>query len=676
MVNNDQKIEGSNRMTPMSTQGMMSREDASNERSSSSNPAIAPKPTQPAAPITAEMMERRKNEIVNAMLVKIRPFVGPGGAIKPDVDFDRLAAVMLEETEFLGRTLILTVLLSSTAMPPDSASDEAKAIVFLLCDRFGKSKPCLEALQKWLSEGVKGVEPTVHLSGKILELLGRLHLGVDQLVEFKFGKMIKKLQHLEMAGVDTRAKADRLFEEWSQLAKAEDRKEDRKNSTESTASVSRPRPAEVESGRAVENLDLFAASSTAQPSTKTRAAMILERAASSQPTRKTSLTTAATSTRPLSADDIHKAKKRKQYLQEAVASGTANPDDLESLGILDEPAPTKILDRDIVEERMISPPPPPPPSAERRSKRVSFANEEELVQIRLFEPYDEESDEHRRTKKKRGIASIFSPFDSNLYLDYHHADRQEASYAFQQSKLEMMEPEIPWPFFLTDLEIPADIQRSHGEESVEASRQEQRERRTVSANYFSVEHVPPSPAEDQVTEGEALDPGFAGVKTIPDTGASGSVQKIFIGQQPPPALPGINAVPNLGLDPATLAVLLGGQVPPSAIPMPAMQARPPIPFPFMPPPQFPLPVAGAANIIRPPPFMFPPPPLPGFTGVLPPPPPGSFGVRPAFPFSQRQGPGHDPSKLKTKPCKFYKSNTPGSCRFGESCNFAHVDLSR
>jgi hypothetical protein len=41
------------------------------------------------------MMERRKNEIVNAMLVKIRPFVGPGGAIKPDVDFDRLASVML-----------------------------------------------------------------------------------------------------------------------------------------------------------------------------------------------------------------------------------------------------------------------------------------------------------------------------------------------------------------------------------------------------------------------------------------------------------------------------------------------------------------------------------------------------------------------------------------------------
>lgn len=35
----------------------------------------------------------------------------------------------------------------------------------------------------------------------------------------------------------------------------------------------------------------------------------------------------------MSADDIHKAKKRRQYLQEAIASGQANPEELEQLGI-------------------------------------------------------------------------------------------------------------------------------------------------------------------------------------------------------------------------------------------------------------------------------------------------------------------------------------------------------
>src|SRR3984957_7450398 len=67
--------------------------------------AIRPKvgPAGPAAAVSspdggsaaaAEFLERKKNEIVREMLLKVKSFVGANGALRSDVSVDELAVVM------------------------------------------------------------------------------------------------------------------------------------------------------------------------------------------------------------------------------------------------------------------------------------------------------------------------------------------------------------------------------------------------------------------------------------------------------------------------------------------------------------------------------------------------------------------------------------------------------
>lgn len=223
---------------------------------------------------TNEMIEKRKNEIVTAMLGKIKPFVGSNGSIKPDADFESLAKVMEHEGEFLGRTLILTVLVSSTE-DPKKGGDEARAIVFLLCDRLTKCPSLLAVLHKWLSDSSKSGEPTCHLAVKIMQILGRIHLNVDQLVQYKFGKLVKKILGRDEVYVGTEAKrmAEELMQKWSKLAEVE---EGRRRQSSTNTVISEKRSLESENSAAVENMDLFS------EAPKTRAAMILERASKAQ----------------------------------------------------------------------------------------------------------------------------------------------------------------------------------------------------------------------------------------------------------------------------------------------------------------------------------------------------------------------------------------------------------
>lgn len=244
-----------------------------------------PGPPESMAP-SAEALERRKQEIVNEMLKKIKPFVGPLGSIKPDADMERLGKVMEAEQEFLGRTLILTILLSSTAERKDG-NEEAAAIVFLLCDRLTKCNTILSVLHKWLSDAIRAGEPICHLAGKILELLSRLHLSLDQLSSFKFGKLVKKLltQDNQMITPDAMKKAQDLFDKWSDMIKTVEQGDGRRSSASSVegkrSSTAGPSASAKEG--AVENLDLFS-----EPNApKTRAAMILERASKGQASKPT-----------------------------------------------------------------------------------------------------------------------------------------------------------------------------------------------------------------------------------------------------------------------------------------------------------------------------------------------------------------------------------------------------
>lgn len=636
-----------------------------------------------AAASSAAFLERKKNEIVNAMLIKIKPFVGSSGSIQPDVDFDRLGKVMEEENEFLGRTLLLTILLSSTA-EPSKGDDETKAIVFLLCDRITRSASILTVLQKWLTEASKAGEPDCHLSLKILQLLGRLHLSVDHLVQYKYGKLVKKILGREdCVNAETKQKAQDLYDRWSNLAKVDD-------SSRRSSADSQPRKSTSTSESvAVENPGLFGD----VPVPKTRAAMILERAAKAQSAPKTvpaastrySLTlkhSVLTSDRPMSADDIHKAKKRRQYLQEAVASGQAAPEELEQLGLL--------LDH------LTSPPPPPPPDAHlppnhinpnmidlnmdhaqamerpseisprtgRPKKRVSFANEEELVQVHYFDPEEEEQQQTRKS-------SLSSFKAKKKSADYHHADKQEASYAFNRLR-EEMESEIEWREPLDITITDENIAPARGEESEEKYVQEQRERQAVSAVYFSPEHVPPSPSEMESTLNERPSREPFNIPSY-----SAPPQKIVIADPknpqidpkvlasfmlaPPPAFPPPPGIPPL-IPPPLPGMPRPSTLPPPPFPLPNQGITPGASvFPPFPPPG--IPFQGAAAVR--PPFPFP---MPG----VPRPPLAPPGMFPSMPMPV-PGQAMPPRPYKVRLCKFYQPGQPASCRFGANCSFVHQD---
>jgi hypothetical protein len=235
----------------------------------------------------------------------------------------------------------------------------------------------------------------------------------------------------------------------------------------------------------------------------------------------------------------------------------------------------------------------------------------------------------------------------------------------------MMEAEVAWavPHHLA---VPEDC-RSGAVESVEADLQEQRERRQVSAVYFSAEHVPPSPAEDRIEPGQNL--GLT--RAIPESTAGQPVQRVLVGSPKSPPLDAQMLSALLARVPTPPTAL----APPPPLPFGAFPRPPMPPFPLPsqmarpPPPPFPLPTQMARPPL-PPGFPFPPPPLPGaapsaaFPFALPPLP----GRPPAFPFAApvtQVGARFDPSKVKTKPCKYWVPGQGGSCRFGDACNFIH-----
>jgi hypothetical protein len=159
-------------------------------------------------------------------------------------------------------------------------------------------------------------------------VLGRLPLTVDQLVEHRLGKVVKKLGN--SAKPEIQEKATLLCDSWTKLARQEDSRRKSCNAAElakkdkleasrrqSVADVTRLASVSTKES-AVANKSLFSEA----PAIKTRAAQILERVAKGGETLKVN-------SRPLSADDIHKEKKRQLYLQEANLSPTGTTEEPE-----------------------------------------------------------------------------------------------------------------------------------------------------------------------------------------------------------------------------------------------------------------------------------------------------------------------------------------------------------
>ena len=111
-------------------------------------------------------------------------------------------------------------------------------------------------------------------------------------------------------------------------------------------------------------------------------------------------------------------------------------------------------------------------------KRVSFAPDELLVQIKYFELDDSDNSNVFYTKKS----------------NYHESEREEASYAFDRAK-SLDKPQIEWKTPTILQSIPDDCIINRGAQSKERLVQEERENKVLSVTYFSLQHVPASPAE-------------------------------------------------------------------------------------------------------------------------------------------------------------------------------------
>lgn len=573
----------------------------------------------------SDEMERRKNELVRGMLHRIRPFMSPSGQLREDADYDAYAALMESETQFVQRTLLLTVLQSVT-----------QPAVF---KAFARSEKLVKVLAEWLAESIKLESPML---GKLLDVLHNLPLNVDQLVEHRLGKTAKKLLTTEHITQEIRDKTAELCENWTRLAKMEDK---RRNSTEissnKTIDKDTTRRSSEPASKDIANTSLPNEIVPPVPLVKTRAEQILERAARGELAKTTP------ASRPLSADDIHKAKRRQQYLSEA--------------GM--EDVKEKAVDLEVDDVR----------PAKRVKKRVSFANDVDLVQIRYFEPAEDEAHPHGQ-------------------VDLHQMDRNEASFAFKQMA-RIMDAEIDW-------KPPNRLQigvEERGKESTEKETQSARERTALSVLYFSLDDIPPSPSEAILAE--ELPASAINVKRIPLRDIDGRVTTVVRHVQPPQIASPVVAVntdllSSLLKDPSAFQDLLKN-VPPAtnkgAIPP---QRTPTPPLPMMMPPGMRPPGKMAPRSIPPetiplgrmPPRAMPPgmmmPPMPGILGMpgMPGMPPPPFGMPmplmsfPPPPFIPPLPTVAQPSKGKRKvPCKFYRKGDPNSCRFGTSCQFLHAD---
>lgn len=329
--------------------------------------------------------------------------------------------------------------------------------------------------------------------------MNKLPLTLDQLVELKLGKLIKRLKDDDKLPLDIKKASLVLFDKWS------------KQLTEDNNQQSQKRRFSAESNPE---------ESTVQPvQQKTRAELILERAA----TRSNSLSGAVEQARPMSADDIHKAKRRQLYRQEFESNAT-------------EAAVAEVVTPPQATEATTP--------ASSKKKRVSFPMDDaKLVQVRFFEP-DIDVEPHSHSH------------------DYHQADRQEASFAFARLSL-AMDAEMEWrdPSPLKGIKGPPTVN------SAESKRQAERESQSLSVIYYDHSMIPASPSESLLSHSASP---VLPINQIPLNGADPPVVHVI----------GKAATVNPFLDPQLLS-MLSNQVPkrpPAGIPRSQLPpfVRPPV----------------------------------------------------------------------------------------------------
>ena len=648
----------------------------------------------PAAP-SAGNMEAHKNALVQDMLAKIKPYVDAKGIIILDADGcipKGFLDLLQKEHAPVPKVLLTTIMLNAA-----HAENQVWSVMSLNMD-------LVNLLQAWFKEAVTDLSSKKSpplLLNKLVDLLAKLPFTLDTLTACKLGRPLKKLLGIvdssdynseEPIYTQLKKKTHDLFNKWSTMAddsevvvagdtvdavKVDDSIVDKKEAPvmEEVESVSKNQPVQTtkeakvkrKKSEPVEVPPIILPEQQQQQQSATQKAIdvvpigrassyinnannghsngsgiqqqqlhIVNGSNSVNPNSHSSVLPS----RPLSADDIQREKKKKAYLE---SIGVVAP------SVLTEPTPDhhigaeeahtkheedvifeeaqkadlppglslhpKVDDDQTVEESIQAetiaytpmvdnPPEPVNKKIKKDRRRVSFPDDPEaLVQVRYFEPSREE-------EINAGAADQAGRS--------HTSTINEAGYAFDKLR-EVMEADIPW-------RSPSPYNAQHVRVAYEGCfkrEQDIREQSILNVSYPTASMIPKAPSEVPNLAASAV--SLMNPVNIPLTDA----------QRRPPVR---KTIPQKTMDPPAvspemLSALL--QNISSILPVQPMST------------------GGAPNV--------------------PPPPPASN------PNTNQQQLKYAHQSQKTKShgvmrplCKFYKQGVPGSCRSGTKCPFRHA----
>lgn len=385
-----------------------------------------------------------KNAIVKDMLAKLKPHVDSHGHLHLTPDQQVPAAFIAlcrSLPDPLSRILLCSILSSPVhrdrGWPAIASSTELMAVL---------SGWFKGAVQEWQGGG------GALLVGKLVDLMAVLPVGVEQLVESKVGRVLKRVLGACGEGgsggenEQIRVKASALFERWSAMA------DSASNSASGTVVNEVPEP------------------STQATAVPVGRAMLMT--TTTPPTQQTHQSQSLPVTRPMSADDIQKEKKRRAYLESIGVTSTGTADGNNTASTTDSnttnaeiPGLSTITTADPGPDTITTHAIDPVNKKIKTDRRVSFpADPALLAQVRFFVP---------------------DPADPAPSFSAVH--QGEASYAFDRLR-HVMEEDVDW-------KRPSSVGTVNNTNSGFARGEEERERTTLSCSYRSIDQIPADPVD-------------------------------------------------------------------------------------------------------------------------------------------------------------------------------------
>ncbi|KZT38930.1 hypothetical protein SISSUDRAFT_1046253 [Sistotremastrum suecicum HHB10207 ss-3] len=435
---------------------------------------------------------------------------------------------------------LLTEFLSKVSMRADDQFLKAWA----------DSEEAMEILKDWLKAGAikKDEGRWVQTINPILAVLGRMRLSLDTLKSTKLGKIIVKLT--KDSNPATRDLSVQLEKKWRDL-------------------VTGDAPAKKEPGEEPPSKKRKADSSSAKNAPPTKKLALSSSAGVKPPLTKREPKVVVTAVKDVKSDSSFftekKAKPKLPSFKKTApgSSGSAPSKETENVAQPSSIDPfqeaLKSMGKRISSPKVEVPTPPAsaPPLTNtsnlgkngKPKKRVSFRPDDKIEQIRYIEKaiYDDDSD--------------------TLHGMHNLRDLEQAEGAALHAHL--FEEQIDWTEPLL-LELPPDTLIPRGEDSIEKTTQEEREKSALGALYMSSAQIPDSPFEPSVLPPENPDaeakPMLTGAEVDSLTGVSPSVADL-LGQisasLPAPmndapmsqALPMEEQLPSVSLDTNLLAAL-------------------------------------------------------------------------------------------------------------------------